>query len=373
MKKILVLVMLMASWGFGAAATMYVTPAGAGDKSGSAWANAMGLAEWQTDVQSNAEEGDIYYVKGGTYTLTGNWSTARTATFNLSTIQVIGVKATTTAEPPTVTDYAYNDDRPLIAASTYTFDWVSPAKGWVFKNLRVTTAASYGFRVYQYTRIENCKSTNTAATASYNAFYASSVSNFIDCEGICTNGAAFQVNIGSHINGCYAHDSKWGYWIGTQYPIFTNNIADTCSQYGIHLPVDVASVSFGHALFANNTIYNCGTGFNGNGGYYMQVYNNIISGCTVGVAWGDVTASRASVYFDYNCLNNTTDVTGNITVGSHVLLATNPLLEDPANGDFSLLPASLCNNNGKPTLSSGYSSIGAYGARYSPAVGRLKR
>ena len=73
-----------------AAATMYVTVAGAGDKSGSTWGNAMGLGEWETDVEATAEAGDIYYLEAGTYTLTNAFSTALDGT-DVAPIKIIGV------------------------------------------------------------------------------------------------------------------------------------------------------------------------------------------------------------------------------------------------------------------------------------------
>ena len=61
-----------------AAADMYVTNTGAGDKSGSSWANAMSLTEFATDVVSNCEAGDRYFIMGGqTYTFTANINSAR--------------------------------------------------------------------------------------------------------------------------------------------------------------------------------------------------------------------------------------------------------------------------------------------------------
>ncbi len=49
------------------AATYYVTPEGAGDKTGADWENAMGTAEFVAQAKLNAD-GDIYNLAGGVYT-----------------------------------------------------------------------------------------------------------------------------------------------------------------------------------------------------------------------------------------------------------------------------------------------------------------
>lgn len=70
-KLIFLLFFLFPIYCFGAAATMYVTVAGAGGKTGADWANAMSSAEFETDIEGAAEAGDIYYVMSGTYDYSG--------------------------------------------------------------------------------------------------------------------------------------------------------------------------------------------------------------------------------------------------------------------------------------------------------------
>ena len=139
-----------------AAATMYVTAAGAGGTDGTDWANAMNLAAWSSDAISSAEAGDIYYVQGGqTYTLAANWIAANDGLVT-SPITIIGVNSGTSAEPPTFSDWAIDDaSRPIIAAgaSDFIFD-----NYWKFKNLSVTTTDSNGFRGDVGPQFENCKS-----------------------------------------------------------------------------------------------------------------------------------------------------------------------------------------------------------------------
>lgn len=50
------------------AATYYVTPEGAGDKTGSDWNNAMGVEEFIAQADNNVD-GDVYNLEGGTYNL----------------------------------------------------------------------------------------------------------------------------------------------------------------------------------------------------------------------------------------------------------------------------------------------------------------
>ena len=343
----LLLVLILSSVCFGAAATMYVTVVGATTKTGASWATAMGLAEWQTDITNNAEAGDIYYVAGGTYTLTGAWSTAKAGTA-VAPISIIGVKTGTTAAPPTASDYAYNADRPLIAAAANTFDFTGDY--WVIRNLQVTTTAQYGFKVNSYNIVQNCYSFNSSATAAYHAFYSTGGTKYISCEGVSTKGRAILLyGFASAIN-CYCHDSATGIQIFSNGNSIIGNRINTCT-----IGMDFALYHSSSVI--NNTISGCTTGITGTTAYNNVFINNIISGCTTGANW--TTANQKINWWDYNCWNNTTDVV-NVTTGDHVLLATDPQFINVAGGDFRLKPSSPCLNTGMPTLDSGKVTMGAW-------------
>lgn len=306
-----------------AAATMYVTPAGANNKDGTDWDNAFSEAEWETDIEGGAEAGDIYYVAGGTYTLDSDISTARVGD-SASPVKIIGVASGTTAEPPTFSDWAFGDDRPLIAASTYTWNLDD---FWQVYNIRMTTAEANGLDLNDgnYSAVINCKVEQNSETADQTAIYAGSYNHIISCEAISTAGQAIYPKGSGLIMNCYIHDSKNGI-LAVGYTVFCfANIIDTCSTAGVNL-----GAYFRWGL-VNNTIYNCGTGISGQWGYGDIFINNIIDGCTTGAS---KSGSKLSDIWDYNCWDNTTDTT-NVTKGNNAVTA-DPGMTAPDDGDFTL-------------------------------------
>jgi len=315
-----------------AAATMYVTPAGALGKTGANWANAMGLAEWTTDMVYSAEPGDTYFVAGGTYTLTADSSSALDGSAAL-TINIIGVKSTTTNEPPVYADWAFGADRPTIALGAYNFD---VDDYWVYRNLIFTVTDNDTPRGdYSWTVI-NCKSTNSSGTGGREGFFGYSGSQkFIQVEAVSTNGVAINGYSNTLIYACYVHDSSTGLNLAAadNFSVISN-VIDTCTT-GIDFSDE-------HSHFViNNTIYNCTTGINANTSNTSVIYNNIIDSCTTGASQ---TSELKSTIFDYNCWNNTTDVS-NVTKGPNDI-TDNPDLNAPADGDFTLKAGSPCIDTG---------------------------
>ena len=169
MKKLLLIglfLLLASQFCFGVAATMYVVPAGAGDKSGSSWANAMSSTTWETDVETNAEPGDIYYVYTGTYSLDNDWSTALNG---VSTAPITIIGCSDQGDPPTE---ANGNDRPLIDATAADYDFKF-SNSWIIKNLRVTITDDAGFRCNDKGIRINCYAYNSSETANRRAFYCS--------------------------------------------------------------------------------------------------------------------------------------------------------------------------------------------------------
>ena len=329
MKKLLVILfMLIATNIWAVPATMYVTSAGGGDKSGSSWANAMGEAEFETDIEGGAEAGDIYYVAGGTYTLDSAYSTAK---FGSATapIQIIGVKSGTTNAPPSFSDWAFGTDRPLFANGGWGFSITNTY--WNVYNLRFTCTYDFGVYFGGYSTIYNCKITNSSANSSFGFVANGSYVKMISCESIDTNGSAFYAPEFSDFINCYAHDSTKGFYINTSYVSVTNSIIDTCTTA---FDID-GTVKY---TFINNTLYNCTTGYDIGGTTSGIFTNNIIANSTTGAT---ATANNISNFWNYNCWSsNTTDVS-NVTKGNNDITAS-ALLNDPANGDFTLRAGSPC-------------------------------
>ncbi len=309
-----------------AAADMMVTVAGAGDKSGSTWANAMGMAEWITDMTTNSEAGDRYFVEEGTYTFGGaSDSSARNGT-SAAPIQIIGVLSGTSNEPPVFSDYASGANRPVMAVAANVF---SVGDYWIAQGLDTTTTNSNGFYVGDYSIVYNCKSNNSGIATRY-AFRGDQATRFIACEAQSANGRAIRLHIATSCVACYAHDSVVGFYFGSAYSTVVNCIADTCTTYG--LCVDNQSVQ----VMVNNTIYNCGTGIYGSTGFASTVINNIIDACTKGVEW---TTPDLSSWFDYNCWDNTDDVVDTDIIWGNNRSEGDPGMAGPAGGDFTVTQA----------------------------------
>jgi parallel beta-helix repeat protein len=303
---------------------MYVTPAGALAKNGSNWANAMGYAEWEADVEGSAEAGDIYYVAGGTYTLTSDFTTTLDGT-DAAPIKIIGVKSTTTNEPPIASDWATGTDRPLITdgASAYTFTFDTY---WQIRNIRGTTSDTDGIKAVGGSILENVSWVNDGAATRD----AIDCHRAINCESVSTNGRAINNSVaGGIITGCYVHDSATGIILYlTNFATF--NIADTCTT-GIALTDGQHNCSI-----TNNTIYNSTTGIDGGTAVRNTILNNIISDCATGIAFDSEDPSNWS---DYNDIFNTSVADrSNVMVGEHDV-DVDPGFGGAAGGDFSITGA----------------------------------
>ena len=303
-----------------AASTMYVTVAGAGTKEGNDWDNAMGYAEWESDMEGSAEAGDVYYVAGGTYTLTSNLGCLAGATEN--PVKIIGVNSGTTNEGANIVaaDYATGDNRPLIACGA-SYYMGANASYLEWQNFRATGSSTTVAYSGTYSLWVNCKAFNSSAAANRDAFSGSSYVQYVSCEGISTAGFAMDNGTGQTCIYCYFHDSNVGADIGTANQFF-GCVFDTCTTgYNFYL----------HGVVVNCTFYNCTTGISGSTNYKGVLINNIFDACTTGATF---TNSEEGNFFDYNVWDNTTDIT-NCSKGIHDITG-DPGLTNPASGDFTL-------------------------------------
>lgn len=335
------------------AADYYVTSSGAGDNSGDSWANAMAESDFETFIEGTPAAGDFIYIAGGTYTLDSTYSVGADGT-QASPITVIGVDSGTTNEPPTTSDWATGDDRPLLAASSYSMDIGDDY--WHFYNLRVTSTANPAFRVGYGGMVRNCKITKTGSgwaletNGSKTAFINNEVSN-------ATGDAAIAVTNGDTcwMIGNYAHDSATCFYAGRDNTILVNNIADTCGSYGMRI-IGYRAMLYGNTLYGANDAD--AVGIDSSTGGYAVIMNNIIQDWFVGAQW---TTEQGTNFFDYNnWYSNGTDVS-NATKGANAQ-AADAGFTDAANGDFSI--GTNLQADGFPGafpggLSTGYVDIGA--------------
>lgn len=309
-----------------AANNIYVTVTGAGDKGGSTWANAMGRAEWETDLEAPVSADDVYYVEEGTYTLTEDIDCSAIDGTSIAPIKIIGVKTGTSNEPPVFSDHAFTTARPLIAAGGNQW-WFGDY--WIIKNIRITTAETWGFRADAYSQFVNCKSTATGGSWAISS--PGSNSKVSACEAEANIGGISLVANGRAL-ACYVHDGSGDGIVPQAGAVIFNCIIDNMTGDGIDLSTRDSCV------LIHNTITGCGNGIAGTTANATVILNNIIAGCTVGANWGDAYTDQ---YVDYNCWDNTDD-TINITKGDHAVTG-DPSINAGAD-NFSITTASNCNN-----------------------------
>lgn len=229
-------------------------------------------------------------------------------------------------------DNPLGTDRPLIAAGSNTFYGGSYYK---VRNLRITsTKSGTAFRTLYYSIIENCKVTNSTVFSNKEAMKLYSFGKIINCEAICTNGYAIKCQSSSvWIIDSYLHDSVAGIYIysGTTSVSVLSSIIDTCTTGILFTITNYSWVIIG------NTIYGCSTGINATDSHSLCIVNNIIDACTTGASQ---TTEQKNNWWDYNCWDNTTDVS-NVTKGDHAVTG-DPGMTNPDNGDFTLGSGSNC-------------------------------
>lgn len=265
--------------------------------------------------------GNTVHIKSGTYTAGENISmNTQTGMSYAAPMFILGYNATRNDNP-------IGDNRPLINMAAYS---LTPPQYIAMLNVRFTGTAAGVCYLNAYNYFYNCKSTNTSATASRTAFDTSNnVVYMVKCEGISTKGTAFAITSNqSVVLFCSAHDSV----NGIQAAIIVGCVVYNCSTAG-------GSIGTNTMLILNSVSYNCGTGFP-QASNYPLVVSNVISGCTTGMSASAERGIRTLMNKN-NCLYNTTDLS-NITLDASNLLATNPLLNNPAAGDFTLQAGSPC-------------------------------
>ena len=227
MKRLAIILMLLASVAYGASDYLHVTVAGAGNNDGQTWANAFSLSDFITDVNDNSEAGDVYYIKSGTYTMAAGEPIYITTTDHDGTAQapisLIGVLSTTTNEDGAIDgdDYAYGTDRPYFDCSTNTEEF-RVSDYWIFSNLSFLTNSGSGIIGYVSQLFVNCKAYNNKNTANYPAFSLRGTgAGAFSCEAYSDSGISLDLSGASHtVANCYLHDSTQAIKINSTNLIF---------------------------------------------------------------------------------------------------------------------------------------------------------
>ena len=322
-------------------AVYYATPSGNGNNSGDSWANAFSSSDLQTSY--SGATGDTFYLSGGTYNYTSdltNTADANSAVIN----QLIGVKSTTTNEPPINSDMATGTDRPVISfTGNYKIETGNYTR---ILNLIVETSSSYYAVILDsYCQIANCKVTQNNSSGVLVGNY----STIFNCElignssGIGAILGAETVCIGNYIDnfGEAVRVNSGGLFV-------VNNILANATT-GIY------SFIYSSSTLMNNIIYECTTGMSNLAGTYSNIlFSNVITGCSVGFYY--TNSGVATVNFvDYNdWYSNTIDTSSNAgssedsSIKGPNDIDAEPKFNDPGSGDFSLQSSSSLINAGFP-------------------------
>jgi len=333
-----------------AAADMYATVAGAGLKDGTDWDIALDYAAFENDYENNSEAGDRYFLMGGeTYTLTSHLGDGTRDGTNAAYIEVIGVAPGTTAEPPTLADWAVEADYPLFACGAFT---VYGGEYWRFAKLKFTASASRKLHPQTGSQILNTVHTQTGGANQHviynngtadtmlvmnNRFIQSSKNN-----AMCCYLRNYNTFIGNHCSG--GSHGLQGYNRITA----TFNIVNDCV-----IGIRVGLGSFDDHKVINNTVHDCTNGIDCQDAYRTYLFNNTVSSCTNGILW---TIARPTSWIDWNNYwNNGVDV-ALVSKGPNAM-AVDPMFRDAPNGDF--LPRNWANMLGFPGTFPGGLSDGA--------------
>lgn len=279
---------------------------------------------------TNKANYDIVHVKSGTYT---NFGTSGANTISASYQRMRGYTTSRGDQP-------IGADRPYFETGNNASYLYWTGQYGQMEHIRVdstysgsTTSTLSNTGIFFI--IRNCKITRSGFTNCMAYRMQGDYSRAIQCEFEATGGYGVQItNEHCLVEWCYVHDCKDGINYSSsnaQGAIVKNCIIDTCSQFGIAL-------YFG-ALVTDTTVYNCGIGIRVSS-FYSFVVNTIIHTCTTGLY------ATEAAYSDNNCFyNNTTDYDFGVVAGPNDI-ATDPLLVNPANQDFTLGAASPAFNTG---------------------------
>jgi hypothetical protein len=311
----------------------------------------------ESDIEGASEAGDKYFIRGGvTYSPSNGWDSSLKDGTAVLPIEIIGVKAATTAEPPTSADWADTDaERPTISFAANQFLCGDYYK---FRNCFFTGSADSGvLRMSSVDVIINCKVTNTSGIANREALYALTGVKAWRCEFSSTAGNACSNTGPFYLVGCTISAGDTGILASGNANFIANCIIKNCTNYGISFASDNNAI-------VNNTFYTCPTGILfGNAEYGQLVLNNIIYGsATVGI--NQSTAAIKNNEYDYNFYYGNLATTALLTEGLHSdeTQTKNPGFVDAANGNFAI--GSALKGDGYPGLfpgglTTGYMSPGA--------------
>lgn len=316
----------------------YATSAGAGTKSGADWANAWSKTELYSWISSTATAGDVAYIMQGTYS--GNGISTSKAGSSSNPIKLIGVKTGTTAEPPTVSDYAYSTDRPVLEASSF-YSFTITGGYWWYLNLKFQLGT--GNVSLSGCFMNNCYINTGSTSKDALRFHGILLNTYV----LAPNSNATKAGIYAQI--CYRCMSEAG--DGNAFNVYTYGVKTIMQSIAKDSAIGLNNTGNDTypAMLLDNTIYNCTTGISYSSNDYSPtvILNNSISDCTDGCLADQSGTINYGRLFDHNnWYNNTHDMSfDNGSSEDNSYKGSNDIDEDPdfidaSNDDFSISASS---------------------------------
>lgn len=312
-----------------------------GGSSGSAGvANVGGCFAVPIDAQFEAfVAGNNVWVKNGAYTLSASIAVASTSATAVSPIVVEGYYSARGDTP-------IQNNMPALACGTYSITF---GTFWGIRYLSGTGSSSPVFASNSLggAFFSDCKVLNNSGAADRTALYLRNSTAF-SCNLSSTNGYAVYSDVSnqSMLINCNMHNSKNGVT-----GVTASFIIEGCAIYNCTNAAFTAGAAKNTVL--SSVVYNCAGGVKFVNYGYSSIVNCIISGNTTGLSEN----ANYITNFAKNCLfyDNDTDVS-NFVLDASNITGSDPLFNDPSNGDFTL-------NGTSPALGMGFdfSKIGLIG------------
>lgn len=300
--------------------------------------------------------GNVVWIASGTYT-TGAVSVSTPSPTATLPISLVGYKATRG-------DVCAGTDRPTLNSAALGF--IVANSFWRCRNIIFAHASTDTTTCLKFSggscAFYNCKFSNTQAGGStVNAITCGGSNyNFMGCEFAASGSATHNGTTpgdNSRFVGCYFHDLTGGVVVTATYVYVVGCVFASCASRGLY----VGSSSLAHAgLVAENTFYNCAIGIEdattSTGAFTgFLVCNNVFSECGTDISLRQSVPGH--LILAGNCHSGST--TANFSASALALpmllaleycsdIATtwhpadnswDPLLVDPANGDFRVRAA----------------------------------
>jgi len=325
----------------------HCTPAGAGLKNGTTWANAFDEPALEVFLEGAVVAGDVIFIMDGAYTLDSDINCSARDGTKVSPIIIIGVRAGTVNEGAAV---VYADwsraaaDRPFFDGATFE---IRTGDYYIVRNVQFQSSDTYTLVMGNACIVENCDCDNDAAAANKFALAELGLGIIVNNDISSANCNGLYIGANTQVYFNYIHDCpNAGRGIGV-----SNNGAFTKFAFNIfdNLTVGINAAADRCVGVLNNTFYNVDTGIVETTADMWACINNLMEGnTTAGFSW----AVQTDINFFWRNHGNDarcTDMWANVDIATvfqdYEVTAGDPLLTTPG-VDHSLQDGSPCEGIG---------------------------